>query len=77
MSDENENNDTMLTIQQVSERLNVSARLVYKLASSGVLKAYRIGGAIRITTAQLAEYLRQCELAKPERPNRRLKHLDL
>lgn len=77
MSDDNENNDTMLTIQQVSERLNVSARLVYKLAASGVLKAYRIGGAIRITTAQLAEYLRQCELTKPERPKRRLKHLDL
>lgn len=77
MTTDNESNDSMLTIQQVAKRLNVSARLVYKLAASGALKAYRIGGAIRVTTAQLAEYLRQCELPKPERQKRRLKHLDL
>lgn len=77
MSDEIDNDGVMLTIQQVAERLNVSARLVYKLASTGALKAYRIGGAIRITTAQLAEYLRQCELPQPERQQRRLRHLDL
>ncbi|QDV75563.1 helix-turn-helix domain-containing protein [Botrimarina mediterranea] len=77
MSNEHENSDGMLTIQQVAERLNVSARLVYKLASTGALKAYRIGGAIRITTAQLTEYLGQCELPKAERHKRQLKHLDL
>ncbi len=77
MSEEGESEGSMLTIQQVAERLNVSARLVYKLAATGALKAYRIGGAIRITTAQLTEYLRQCEACKPERQQRRLRHLDL
>lgn len=77
MSNEPDTNDAMLTIQQVAKRLNVSVRLIYKLASSGALKAYRIGGAIRVTTTQLAEYLQNCEAAKHERPGRRLKHLDL
>lgn len=68
----------MLTVQEVATRLNVSARLVYKLAGSGALKVYRIGGTIRVTAAQLAEYLQNCEVSKPEPlKQRRFRHLDL
>lgn len=78
MSGNNDPNESMLTVQEVAKRLNVSARLVYKLAASGALKVYRIGGAIRVTAAQLAEYLNGCEISKlePQR-QRRFRHLDL
>lgn len=78
MNGNNDLNESMLTVQQVAKRLNVSARLVYKLAASGALKVYRIGGAIRVTAAQLAEYLKRCEISKPEPlQQRRFRHLDL
>ena len=71
----------MLTVKQVSERLGVSAQLVYSLASSGKLRCYRVGtgrGVLRFTEEHVAAYLNGTERT-PEPPTRppRLRHLKL
>lgn len=47
----------MLTVKQVSERLNVSVGLVYKIIQQGKLNAHRINSAYRISEEQLSAYL--------------------
>jgi excisionase family DNA binding protein len=47
----------LLTIRQVAERLAISRNLCYRLVSTGKLRAYRIGGAIRFSEEQIQEYL--------------------
>ena len=47
----------MLTVKQVSARLNCSPGLVYKLVQQGALKAHRINRAVRVSEEQLQEYL--------------------
>jgi excisionase family DNA binding protein len=61
----------MFTVKDISKRLCVSARMVYKLVETGKLSAYRIGTAIRISDEQLQAYLNGCErrrIANEERP---------
>ena len=74
----------LLTVREVAEVLRVSPSLVYQLVEANKLACHRIGsrnGAIRISPADLDEYLAQCrnerqdETPKPARP--RLKHLKL
>ena len=75
----------LLTVREVAEILRVSASLVYQLVESRKLASHRIGrgnGAIRISAADVEDYLTQCrnerqeeDTPKPSRP--RLKHLKL
>ena len=75
----------LLTVRQVAERLNVSASCVYQLVESGKIPNHRIGlgrGAIRVSEADLEEYLASCHREKmseaPRRaPRLKLKHLKL
>ncbi|MFO0818457.1 MAG: helix-turn-helix domain-containing protein [Pirellulales bacterium] len=74
----------MLTIRDVSLRLRVSLSLAYQLVEKGALPHHRIGGCIRVSETQLAEYLEQTKRereesspvkGKPSRPRTELKHL--
>lgn len=74
----------LLTVREVAEILRVSPSLVYQLVEANKLACHRIGnrnGAIRISPADLDEYLARCrnepqdKTPKPARP--RLKHLKL
>jgi len=47
----------LLTVREVSERLNVSLGLVYKLIQQGSLRVHRINSSLRISEEQLQEYL--------------------
>jgi excisionase family DNA binding protein len=53
--------DTLLTVEEVSERLNVSPSFTYARISDGSLRHFRLGngtqGGLRISEEQLAEYL--------------------
>ena len=48
---------TLLTVGEVAVRLRCSISLIYKLIDAGLLPCFRIGSAIRINEADLAEYL--------------------
>jgi len=74
----------LLTVREVAEILRVSPSLVYQLVEASKLACHRIGsrhGAIRISAADVDDYLAQCrhqrreQVPKPPRP--RLKHLKL
>lgn len=73
----------MMTVKQVSERLNVSVATVYALVSSGNLACHRVGvgrGRIRITESDVDAYLSLCRqdtVAAPSRRTtpRKLKHI--
>ena len=54
----------LLTVETVAERLNVSNNFVYSAIADGRLKHHRLGkkqGGIRVSEAQLAEFLQQTE----------------
>lgn len=46
-----------LTVRQVATILQLSAKSVYGIVSSGDLPAYRVGGAVRVSQADLDDYL--------------------
>ena len=80
----NSSNDSLLTVKQVAERLNVSTSLVYQLVDNARIAAHRLGngrGTIRVGEQDLHRYLRQCRNEKTERaPSARrvaLKHIRL
>lgn len=53
----------MFTVPEIAERLRIAVSTVYALVESGRLGAFRIGpndGAIRVSEAQLQEYLDSC-----------------
>ncbi len=74
-----------LTVRQVAKRLNVSASCVYQLVETGKLPNHRIGlgrGAIRVSEADLEEYLASCRREKMSEtprwaPRVKLKHLKI
>lgn len=49
----------MLKVSDVASLLNLSASKVYELIDEGKLAHHRIGGAIRVTEEQLAEFLEE------------------
>ena len=51
---------TLLTIQQVAERLNVTAETVRRHVRSRRMGCYRLQGCIRISPEQVAEFLASC-----------------
>jgi excisionase family DNA binding protein len=50
-----------LTVAEVAGALRVSKMSVYRLVHSGAMEALRIGGAIRVPEAALADYLAGAE----------------
>ena len=47
----------LLPVREVAERLNVSPRTIQRLVKAGKLRAYRVGGQIRIPEAALKEMM--------------------
>ena len=75
-----------MNVRDVADRLEVSIPLVYKLIASGKLRCTRHGlgrGVIRVSDAQLADYLSMAEQVPPPTPaatvprGPRLKHIRL
>lgn len=60
-------NDTrpLLHIEEVAKRLSISKSMAWKLVAEGEIRCIRIGRAIRISEAQLAEYLERSTEAWP------------
>ncbi len=58
----------MKTVKEVAAILGVNPKTVYLVIRSGRLRCHRIGngrGTIRISDAQLAEYMGNCEQTEP------------
>ena len=49
--------ETLLTVEQVAEWLNVEPRYVYRLASSGALLRVYVGRYVRIPAASVRAYI--------------------
>mgnify|MGYP003140991412 CR=1 FL=1 len=47
----------LLAVKEVAERLNVSPRTIQRLVKAGKLRAYRVGGQLRIPEAALKEMM--------------------
>jgi len=58
---------TLLSITQVCQRLSVSRSTVYRLISSGELPTHGIGFRLRVSEADLADYI-----TKTRRPDVRV-----
>lgn len=58
---------TLLTINNVSERLNVSERTVRNLIYSGKLPAFKIGGTYRINETDLNEFINSSKIKNEEK----------
>lgn len=54
--------EPMLDVNEVAARLGVSKMTVYRLATAGELRAFRIGRSVRIRPRDLAEYLRAANM---------------
>lgn len=74
----------MLNVKDVADRLALSPSKVYRLIENREIAHHRIGGAIRVTEEQIAEYLaetkreRQAITPSVVRPHPlKLKHLQL
>jgi len=50
--------ETLLTVQQVADWLNVDSRYVYRLASSGGLLRVYVGRYVRIPAASVRAYIK-------------------
>ena len=54
-----EKRTTALTVSDIAELLNISERLVYKLAASNRIPSFKVGGSIRFDPFEFAQWLRQ------------------
>lgn len=61
----------MLKVSEVALRLNLSPSKVYELIDDGELAHHRIGGAIRVSEEQLAEFLDETKRDRRESRRRR------
>ena len=50
--------ESLLTVQQVAEWLNVEPRYVYRLASSGALLRVYVGRYVRVPAASVRAYIK-------------------
>ena len=48
--------EEFLAFKDVAERLGVGVRIVYRLAGSGELGCYKVGGQYRVSTTDLEAY---------------------
>ncbi len=55
-------NQSLLTAVDLSRRLKVSKSLAYQLMRSGEIRTVKIRKCIRVTEADLAEYISNCRL---------------
>lgn len=74
----------MLKVSDLARRLNLSQSKIYELIDAGELAHYRIGGAIRVSEEQLAEFLqgtkkerRETGFRKPRLRRGQFRHLQL
>lgn len=51
--------DRILTIKEVAEYLKVNERTVYRLATSGEMPAFKVGGSWRIKEEELINWITQ------------------
>jgi excisionase family DNA binding protein len=59
---------TLLSVPVVARRLGVSDRSIRRYIKRGLLRAYKIGGQIRIAEEDLMAFLASCRLAKSDIP---------
>ena len=57
--------DTMLSIKEVAERLDVSVMTIRRLVWAGTIKAYKIGGRLKFDPEDVDAYRAQ-QVYKPE-----------
>jgi excisionase family DNA binding protein len=58
----------LMSIRELSEQTGISRSKLYELIEGGDMPHYRIGGSIRISDAQIEEYLESCRRGRrPER----------
>ncbi len=75
----------MLRPRDIAERLKISLSKAYDLLSRNEIQHFKIGGSVRCTEEQLAEYLESCRHGrrpgpvdarlKPTKPQGTFKHL--
>ncbi|MBC7228695.1 MAG: helix-turn-helix domain-containing protein [Thermoflexales bacterium] len=61
------NGATMLSSTEVARRLGVSRRTVRRWVAAGLLRAYRVGGVLRVHPDDLGAFLARAQVV-PERP---------
>ncbi len=63
--------DTLLSAEEIAERLNVSRSVVYRLASKGILPKVRVSSRlIRFRSSDVEAFLRMLCQQNPEPENR-------
>jgi excisionase family DNA binding protein len=57
----NINNDDKkyLTVQEVADRLGMSYKTIYSLAQQGLIRSYKFGRLVRISSDDLEDYIKQ------------------
>jgi excisionase family DNA binding protein len=61
----------LLTVADIADRLSISQSLVYRLASEGKLRCYRVGrGALRFREEDVMEYIDSCVMEVTVEPRR-------
>lgn len=66
MTEQEENQDQLLTLAQVARRLNVPIRTLYNGKSTGrlTLKLLNVGGRLRCRESDLEAWLEECRVGK-------------
>ena len=64
----------LLTIKDVSQRLQISLSMAYTLVQRGELPSYQIGSCRRVSEDDLDEFLEQNRAAQPVRPKSQTTH---
>lgn len=63
-----------LKVSEIAKRLKVSERTVYNWIDSGYLRAYKLGGVLRVREDDLANFIKVnetiCDIFAMRRPNR-------
>lgn len=71
-------NGRLLTVQEVADRLRISADFVYAECRSGRLPRYKFGASVRIALADLEAYELACRTTEAAaRPTLALRHVRL
>ncbi len=57
-------NETMMSVKEVAELLNISVYTVYRLKDKpDGPKAYKVGGCVRFKRSEVNDYLTKCTVA--------------
>ena len=62
---QNQNDETFLTVDEVAGQLRVSTQTVRRWIKHGELPGYRVGRRFRIRRADLVEWIERHRLAQP------------